>query len=130
MDNRSDGSFGSDREQYTAVHWELSPAKQELRKLREEYDFSKQEKAAAIHQAVEAEITVEANKKRANELVKEIAGVHESIEEVKLEIVHAREEETKLYADKDAEKQTFRAKLEESTNKLRTLKKDIDPQST
>ncbi|CAI9088195.1 OLC1v1022460C2 [Oldenlandia corymbosa var. corymbosa] len=130
MDNGSDGSLGADREQYTAIIGELSAAKQELRKLRQEYDSSKQAKAAAIHQAAEAENAAESNKKRADEVVKEIAGVHESIEEVKLEIVQAREEEAKLYADKDAEKQTFRARLEESANKLRTLKKDIDPEST
>lgn len=127
----NDDSQGEDleapRENYTAVITELSTAKQELRKLRHDYDASGEAKAAAINQAAEAEVAAQANKKRAEEVAKEIAAVQESVEEVKLEIVQAQEEEAKLYADKDIEKQSFRARLEESANKLRALKIEIDP---
>lgn len=127
----NDDSQGEDleaaRENHTAVITELSTAKQELRKLRHDYDASGEAKAAAINQAAEAEVAAQANKKRTEEVAKEIAAVQESIEEVKLEIVQAQEEEAKLYADKDIEKQSFRARLEESANKLRALKIEIDP---
>lgn len=81
----NDDSQGEDleaaRESYTAVITELSTAKEDLMKLRHDYDAAGGVKAAAINQAAEAEVVAQANKKRTEEVTKEIVAVQESIEE-------------------------------------------------
>lgn len=118
------------RAQYMEAVSELDAAKQELRKTRGEYDASLETKNGAVKQAEEAETAAKVNMERVHELSKEIASVHESIQQVKLERVQAKEEETRVFLDKDKEKQSYKQKLELLAKKLISLKKDFDPEVT
>ncbi|KAL2523793.1 WEB family protein [Abeliophyllum distichum] len=128
----NDGSANVDLEtarvQYAAAVTELDAAKQELRKIREEYNASAEAKNLAIEQAAEAEISAKANMERSSELSKEIVTLQESVQQVKLASTQAQEEEAKIYADKDKQKQSYKARLEESAKKLLALKKGLDPE--
>ncbi|KAJ8542819.1 hypothetical protein K7X08_005342 [Anisodus acutangulus] len=125
------GSWKTDletaREKYIAELADLDKAKQELRKIHQDCNTFMEEKAGAIEQAAEAERTAKANMERANELSKEIAAVHESVDQLKLACVQVREEEAKIYTEKDVQKQSYKAKLEESTKQLLALRKETDP---
>ncbi|XP_055824109.1 WEB family protein At5g55860 [Solanum dulcamara] len=125
-----DGSWKVDletaREKYMAEIADLDKAKQELRKIRQDCNTFMEEKAGAIEQAAEAERTAKANMERASELSKEIAAVQESVDQLKLACVQEREEEAMIYAEKDVQKRSYRAKLEESAEKLLALKKETD----
>ncbi|XP_060190006.1 WEB family protein At5g55860 [Lycium barbarum] len=126
-----DGSWKMDldtaREKYMAEIADLDKVKQELREIRQDCNTFMEEKAGAIEQAAEAERTAKANMERASELSKEITSVQESIGLLNLASGQVREEESKIYAEKDVQKQSYKAKLEESTKKLLALRKETDP---
>ncbi|KAL3851124.1 hypothetical protein ACJIZ3_013006 [Penstemon smallii] len=113
---------------YMSTSIELDAAKKELRKIRQEYDASMEAKDIAAKQAVEAENSAKENMGRVDELSKEIASVQDSIHQVKLVDTQAKEEETRICSDKDQEKNSYKARLEELVNKLLELKKNIDPE--
>ncbi|KAG8386010.1 hypothetical protein BUALT_Bualt03G0104600 [Buddleja alternifolia] len=113
--------------QYIDAVTELNAAKQELRKIRQEYDASMEAKDIAVNQADEAENAVKANMGKVDELSKEITTVKESIQQVKLANAQTKEEETKICVDKDNQKQSYKARLHGTVEKLLALRKDIDP---
>ncbi|KAL0310934.1 UNVERIFIED_CONTAM: WEB family protein [Sesamum angustifolium] len=127
----SDGSANVDREtaraEYAAAVSELDVAKQELRKIRQEYDALIEAKVSATKQA-ESEKATKANIEKVGELSKEIVGVQDSIQQVKLANAHTKEEEAMICADKDKQKLSYKTRLEELAQKLLALKKDIDPE--
>ncbi|CAI9772786.1 unnamed protein product [Fraxinus pennsylvanica] len=116
------------RVQYTDAVAELDAVKQELRKIWEDYNASAEAKILAIEQAAEAENSAKTNMERHGELTKEILTLQESIQQVKLASTQAREEEAKIYADKDELKQSYKVKLEELAKELLALKKGLDPE--
>lgn len=118
------------REQYTAAITELDAAKQELQKIRQDCDADVEVVAAAFKQVTEAELTAKASVERAGELSKEITSVHESIGQVKVATMQAQQEQAKIYTEKDVQKQSHKAALEESARKLLSLKKEINPELT
>ncbi|CAI0374137.1 unnamed protein product [Linum tenue] len=118
------------REQYLTVFSELDVAKQELRKLRQQCDASLEAKLAAITQTAEAEHSTKVNVEKVGELSKEISSMQESIGQVKLASLQSHEEQTKIFSDKDLQKQSYKATLEESANKLIALKNEFDPELT
>uniref|UniRef100_A0A5B6ZR94 WEB family protein n=2 Tax=Davidia involucrata TaxID=16924 RepID=A0A5B6ZR94_DAVIN len=120
----------SAREQYTTEITELDAAKQELRQIRKDCDASLEAKAAAFKQAAEAELAAKANMERAGELSKEITSIKESIGQVKLATLQAQQEQAKIYAEKDVQKQSHKASLEESAKKLLALRRQFDPELT
>ncbi|KAL6313816.1 hypothetical protein AAG906_010235 [Vitis piasezkii] len=130
----TDGAWKQDMEtgkqQYTTIIVELDAVKQEVIKTRQDCDASLEGKAAAFKQADEAEQVAKANMERASELSKEISAVQESIGQVKLASEQAQQEQAKLYAEKDVQRQSYRATLEESAKKLFALKEAFDPELT
>ncbi|KAK2967306.1 hypothetical protein RJ640_004872 [Escallonia rubra] len=118
------------REQYLAAISELDAAKLELRKIRQDRDATIEEKTAAFKRSAEADHAAKANMDRAGEISKEISAVQESIGQVKIATLQAHQEQTKIYAEKDVQKQSYVAKLDESAKKLLALKKEIDPEVT
>ncbi|KAF8414279.1 hypothetical protein HHK36_002280 [Tetracentron sinense] len=120
----------SAREQYTAAITELDLAKQELRKIRQDFDASMEAKVSAFQQAAEAKHAAKDNKERAGELAKEIAAAQESLGHVKQASLQAQEEQAKILAEKDVHRQSYRADLEKSEKKLLSLKKEFDPELT
>lgn len=118
------------RDQYMVVIGELDAAKQELRKIRQESDASLEAKVAALKQVMEAEKSVKTHKVKANELSKDILGVQESIEKLKLASLQAQKEQEKIFVEKDIRRQSSKAAFEESAKKLFSLQKEIDPDLT
>ncbi|TYH87217.1 hypothetical protein ES332_D01G101400v1 [Gossypium tomentosum] len=115
------------REQYMIVITELDAAKQELRKVRQDCDASLEAKIAAFNQTEEAEHAAKVNMEKVGELSREISYVQESIGQVKLASLETQQEQAKMFAEKDTQKQLYKATLEESTKKLLALKNEFDP---
>lgn len=116
------------REQYSAAMMELDAAKQELRRLRKEFEASTEAKNSAHIQETEAKQQSEANTLKAEQLSKEIAAVQESLAHVKLATDQAHEQESKIRFEKDATRDSYRLALEETETKLAELKKDFNPE--
>lgn len=116
------------REQYAAAVTELDAAKQELRKIRQDFEASMGARVAAFQQASDAEHAAVSNKERAEELTKEIAIVQESIEHVKLASVQAQQERSEILSGKETQKMSSRLALQEVEKKLESLKKEFDPE--
>ncbi|XP_002522782.2 WEB family protein At5g55860 [Ricinus communis] len=118
----------SAREQYITVFTELDAAKQELWKIRQDCEASLEAKLAAFNQAAEAEHAAKANVEKVSELSKEISALQESIGQVKLASLQAQQEQAKIFAEKGVQKQSYKATLEASANKLLALKNEFDPE--
>ncbi|GFQ08580.1 WEB family protein at5g55860, partial [Phtheirospermum japonicum] len=130
--NNSNGSSNVDQEtaraHYIALVTELDTSKKELRKIRQEHNASIEAKAKAEKLEAEAEKAAKLSTARAGELSEEISSVRDSIQQAKLASVQAKGDETNICADKDEQKQSYKARLEESAKGLHALKKDIDPE--
>uniref|UniRef100_A0A2P2KWX0 Uncharacterized protein MANES_15G058600 n=2 Tax=Rhizophora mucronata TaxID=61149 RepID=A0A2P2KWX0_RHIMU len=118
----------SAREQYMTVFTELDAAKQELRKIRQECDASLEAKLAAFNQVSEAEHATKANVEKVGELSNEISALQKSIGQVKHAALQAQQEQAKVFAEKDVLRQSYKATLEASANKLLALKNEFDPE--
>ncbi|GKV44575.1 hypothetical protein SLEP1_g51739 [Rubroshorea leprosula] len=116
------------REQYMTLITELNAAKQELRKIRQDCDAALEAKVAASNQAVEAESAAKANVEKVGELSKEISVLQESIGQVKLASLEAQQEQAMVFAEKETQRQSYKATLEESVKKVLALKNEFDPQ--
>eukprot|EP00268_Persea_americana_P029768 TRINITY_DN28783_c0_g1_i1.p1 TRINITY_DN28783_c0_g1~~TRINITY_DN28783_c0_g1_i1.p1 ORF type:complete len:665 (-),score=211.98 TRINITY_DN28783_c0_g1_i1:282-2276(-) len=116
------------RQQYATAVTELNAAKQELQKIRQDFQAYMGEKAVAFQQAANAEHATVVNKERADELSKEIASAQESLVRVKLASELAQLERVEILSEKDTQKQTTRLALHEMENKLELLKKEFDPE--
>ncbi|XP_065862706.1 WEB family protein At5g55860 [Euphorbia lathyris] len=127
-DGAREKDLESAREQYMTVFTELDTVKQELRKIRQESDAALEAKLAAINQAAEAENAAKANVEKVGELSREISSMQESIGQVKLASLEAQQEQAKIFAEKDVLKQSYKATLEASANRLLSLKKEFDPE--
>ncbi|WOL05571.1 WEB family protein [Canna indica] len=121
--------FDNAREQYAVAITELDAAKQELRRIKKEFDISMESKLAAIQQEAEAKQYFDANTNKIAQLSKEIAGAQESLMHVKLATDQAREEESKIRTEKDAMRISYKQALEETEKKLAILKKEFDPEA-
>ncbi|KAI3859796.1 hypothetical protein MKW92_040675 [Papaver armeniacum] len=117
----------SAREQYTLALSELNVAKQELTKIRQDYEVSMEAKAAAFKQAAEAENSAKANTERASEISKEISAAEESLVDVKHAAMQAQQERVNILSGKEAQRQSYGAALKEAENKLESFKKGFDP---
>lgn len=118
------------RKQYMTALNELDSAKQELQKMRQDCFATTEEKTTAFKQTAEAEDAAKANMVRAGDLSKEITAVQESIGKVKLATMQTQQDQAKIYAEKDVQKQFHKSKLEESAKKLLALKEEVDPELT
>ncbi|PIA26448.1 hypothetical protein AQUCO_09300031v1 [Aquilegia coerulea] len=118
----------STREEYTAAISELNAAKQELRKIRQDFDASMEAKLAAFQKAEEAELSAKANKERVGEIKKEIAAAQESVMDVKLASVQAKQEHAKILSEKDAQRLSYRASVEQAEMRLSSFKREFDPE--
>ncbi|XP_022753023.1 nodulin homeobox-like isoform X3 [Durio zibethinus] len=129
-----DGAMSQDletaREQYLTVITELDAAKQELRKVRQDCDASLEAKNAAFNQTEEAEHAVKVNMEKVGKLSREISAIQESIGQVKLASLESQQEQAKIFAEKDTQRQLYKATLEESTKRLLALKNEYDPELT
>ncbi|CAA2995740.1 Hypothetical predicted protein [Olea europaea subsp. europaea] len=107
--NAAKVDLGTARVQYTTAVSELDAAKQVLRKIWEEHNASVEAKDLATEQAAKAENFANVNMERSGELSKEIAILQELIQQ-------------------DKQKQSYKARPEESAKKLLALKRSLNPE--
>ncbi|CAA2995739.1 Hypothetical predicted protein [Olea europaea subsp. europaea] len=105
----NDVDLGTARVQYTTAVTELYAAKQVLRKIWEEHNASVEAKDLATEQEAKAENFANVNMERSGELSKEIAILQELIQQ-------------------DKQKQSYKARPEESAKKLLALKRSLNPE--
>ncbi|XP_030972063.1 WEB family protein At1g12150-like [Quercus lobata] len=117
------------RKEYTTIVTELDSAKQELNKIRQDFDAALEAKLAAFQQGAEAKRSVNINTKKARELSKEIAAMQSSIQLLKHATPHAQQEHSKIVAEKDACIESFKSAKREVEKKVLSLKKEVNPES-
>ncbi|KAM0943074.1 putative WEB family protein [Dioscorea sansibarensis] len=114
--------------QYAVAIAELDVAKQELSRIKKDFDASLEAKVAAIQQEVEAKGLSDVNEEKASQFSHEIAATQESLKQAKLALLRTQQEESKVLSEKNGSRQSYRHKLEETEKKLSALKKEFDPQ--
>lgn len=114
--------------QYAVAIAELDVAKQELSRIKKDFDASLEAKVAAIQQEVEAKELSDVNKDKASQFSCEIAATQESLKRAKLALLQTQQDESKVLSEKNGSRQSYRHKLEETEKKLSALKKEFDPQ--
>ncbi|KAK7843132.1 WEB family protein At1g12150 [Quercus suber] len=117
------------RKEYTTIVTELDSAKQELNKIRQDFDAALEAKLAAFQQGAEAKRSVNINTKKARELSKEIAAMQSSIQHLKHATPQAQQEHSKIVAEKDACIESFKSAKREVEKKVLSLKKEVNPES-
>ncbi|XP_058728075.1 WEB family protein At1g12150-like [Vicia villosa] len=115
------------RKEYTTTVKELDASKQELNKIRQDFDAALEAKLAAFQTAGEAQRSAKLNSEKINELSKEIATMKASTEQFKLATVQAQEEQVKVIGEKEEKLKSYKASKEEIEKKLMEIKNEYDP---
>lgn len=118
------------RKEYMATVTELDAAKQELTKIRQDFDAALEAKLASLQLAAEAQRSANINTEKVSELSKEIAAMQLSTEHLKLATLQAQQEQGKVVAEKDDCLQSYKSAKEEAEKKLLSMKEEVDPEST
>ncbi|KAL2339293.1 hypothetical protein Fmac_013739 [Flemingia macrophylla] len=112
------------RKEYNTTITELDSSKQELTKIRQDFDAVLEAKLAAMQAAGEAQRSAKLNSERITELSNEIATMKASLEQLKLAAEQSQEEgEAQLFG-------YFKTAKEEAQKNLEYLKKEYDPELT
>ncbi|KAF1867143.1 hypothetical protein Lal_00049571 [Lupinus albus] len=123
------GEIEHARKEYLKTVAELDASKQELTKIRQDYDSALEAKLAAFHTAGEAERAVKLNSERVTELSREIASMNASIEQLKfVSDEQTQEEEEDVMGQKESQLSFYKTAKEEALEKLESLKNEYDPQ--
>ncbi|OMO64660.1 hypothetical protein COLO4_31944 [Corchorus olitorius] len=117
-------------EQYMDVATQLDAAKQELNKIRQDFDAALEVKLAAFQQAAEAHRSAKHHSERATDLSKEIVAMKEAIQQLKFATQHVYQEQANILAEKDALQNSYKTAKEEAHHKLLSLRKAYDPDLT
>lgn len=127
-----DGSWeqklDSSKEQHAVVIMELDSAKEELIKIKKDFETLVEAKLSAIQQEADAKQIFYAGLQKVTELSKEIALIQESLTYMSLATEKVKQEESKIISEQVAIKQAYKRLLEETGQKLTTLKKEFDPE--
>lgn len=118
------------RTEYTIIVAELDASKQELTKIRQDFDAALEAKLAAFQLAAEAQRSANLNSDRLVELSKQIAAMHQSIEQLKHVSMEAQQDQVKILAEKGARFNEYKTAREEAEKNLMILQKEIDPELT
>ncbi|KAL5769365.1 hypothetical protein ACOSP7_015907 [Xanthoceras sorbifolium] len=119
-----------EREQYMTIATELDAEKQELNKIRQDFDATLDAKQAGFQQAAEAQRLAKLGSERVSQLQKEITAMKEAIEQLKIASQQALEEQAKITVEKVTLQQSYRNAMEAAEQKLIDLKRDFDPELT
>ncbi|KAE8670526.1 Detected protein of confused Function [Hibiscus syriacus] len=120
----------SAREQYLAVASELDAKKQELNKIRQDFDSALEVKLAAFQQAAEAQLSAKMHSERVAELTKQIAAMKEAIKQVKFATQQVHNEQEAIAAEREILKKSYEAAKEEAEKKLSASREVYDPELT
>lgn len=116
------------KQQYKETSTELDATKQELTKIRQDFDAALDAKIVAFEQAADAQFAAKANNERINELTREISTIKESRGQVQIASEEAHKENSRLLSEKEAMQIAHVTAFEEAQRKLIELKKESDPQ--
>ncbi|KAI4321724.1 hypothetical protein MLD38_035072 [Melastoma candidum] len=116
------------REQYSSLSIELASSKQELSGIRQECSAAGESKVTALKAVEEANEALKANLERASEFSKEISATQDSIEQVKVPTLHTLQEQARIFTEKDIQRQSCKAALDEYAKKFLVLKNEFDPE--
>ncbi|KAE9594774.1 hypothetical protein Lal_00013223 [Lupinus albus] len=119
-----------ERKEYTITVTELDASKQELNKIRQDFDAALEAKLAAFQAAGEAQRSAKMNLEKINEISKQIATMKESIEQMKLASEQTQEEQAKVMRDRETQLSYYQSAKEEAQMKLMGLKSEYDPEIT
>ncbi|KAJ7967851.1 WEB family protein [Quillaja saponaria] len=124
------GELDHAREEYATTVAELDAVKQELTKIRQDFDAALEAKQVAFQTAAEAQRSANVNTQKTSNLSKEIEAMNASKEHLKLAYTQDQEEKAKIIAEKDAHLQAYITQKEEAEKKLMSLKEECDPELT
>ncbi|XP_050231726.1 WEB family protein At1g12150 [Mercurialis annua] len=115
-----------EREKYMIIVAQLDVAKQELTKLRQDFDAALDAKAASFQQAAEAQRLANLNAERVDSLVKEIESMQESNRQIQSASAQAQEqaEDVSVVPEKDEYIEACKARKEEVDKKLESLRQE------
>lgn len=116
------------RAHYISTATEIDVVKQELNKIRQDFDATLEAKQAAFQQAAEARCLAKVSTERVGELQKEISAMKEGIKQIKFATQQANEEQGKAASGKDHLVQCYKDAKEAADKKLNSLKKEYDPE--
>lgn len=111
------------RKQYEVVIAKLYNAKQDLRKMKNEFEASSILKVSSIQKEKDAKKCAHSSAEQQSQLSEEITFVEESLMQINLASKHAKKEELKILAEKDSLCQSYKVAMEEIERKLASLKK-------
>lgn len=117
----------SARQQYAVALADLDAAKQELRKLKKDFETSLDMRLSAAQQEEESLHSIEANKEKAAQLRNEAKAIQESLMHMKAATGQLQEEESQVLAEKGVARNTYKQALEETEKKLSYLRNEFDP---
>ncbi|KAK4803314.1 hypothetical protein SAY86_001517 [Trapa natans] len=115
------------RDQYRVAAAELDAAKQELTKIRQDFDAALDAKLAAFQQAAEAQRSAKVNAEKAGELTKQIQGMKVSLAHLKATSLQAQEEHERVMEENDRRLKECKEAKEEAERKLASLRREYDP---
>ncbi|KAK2394398.1 WEB family protein [Trifolium repens] len=118
------------RKEYTTTVKELDASKQELNKIRQDFDAALEAKLAAFQMAGEAQRSAKLNSEKINELSKEIATMKESTEQFKLATAQAQQEQIKATGEREEKLNFYKTSKEEVEKKMMELKSEFDQEET
>ncbi|WJX22994.1 hypothetical protein P8452_12245 [Trifolium repens] len=118
------------RKEYTTTVKELDASKQELNKIRQDFDAALEAKLAAFQMAGEAQRSAKLNSEKINELSKEIATMKESTEQFKLATAQAQQEQIKATGEREEKLNFYKTSKEEVEKKMMELKSEYDQEET
>ncbi|KAK4259166.1 hypothetical protein QN277_005524 [Acacia crassicarpa] len=116
------------RKEYTTTVKQLDATKQELTKIRQDFDAALEAKLAAFQTAGEAQRSAKLNSEKISELSKEIAAMKTSVEELKLASLQAQEEQANAMADREAQYESYQNGKAEAEAKMETLMNEYEPE--
>jgi chromosome segregation ATPase len=109
---------------------ELNAAKQQINKIRQDFDAALESKSSSFQQAAETQRSANMNKERVSELSKEIGAMRESAQQLKIASAQIQEQQENLVEEKDARIHFCKAATAEAEKNLEILKKEYDPELT
>ena len=118
------------REHYAITASKIDAAKQELNRIRQDFDAALEAKHSALQQAAEAQRLAKVSSERVADLRKQLSAMKEGIKQIKLAAQEATDEQARIVSEKDTLMQSYKAAQEAAENKLNALKKEYDPQLT
>ncbi|XP_004486360.1 WEB family protein At5g55860-like [Cicer arietinum] len=118
------------RKEYTTTVKKLDASKQELNKIRQDFDAALEAKLAAFQMAGEAQRSAKLNSEKINELSKEIATMKASTEQFKVATTQAQQEQVKVIGEREEKFNFYKNAKEEVHQKLMDLKNEYDPELT